>query len=39
MSSVTTIRISKETREQLASKGTKKETYEDIIQRLLRREN
>ena len=36
MSEITTIKVKKETREQLASIGRKGETYEDIIQRLLK---
>jgi len=35
MSSVTTIRISKETRERLALLGSKKDTYDNIIQKIL----
>jgi len=35
MSSITTIRISKETRELLASKGLKNETYDKIIQKII----
>ena len=34
----TMIRISKKTREQLANRGSKRDTYEDIIQRLLQGE-
>lgn len=32
---ITTIKVKKKTREQLAELGTKKETYDDIIQRLI----
>jgi len=35
VSQETTIRISKETREKLASIGTKRETYNEIVRRLL----
>lgn len=35
MDNITTLKIRKETREQLAEIGTKKETYDDIIQRLM----
>jgi hypothetical protein len=35
MSEVTTIKLKKETRERLAEIGRKKETYDDIIRRLL----
>ncbi len=34
----TMIRVSKKTREQLADRGSKRDTYEDIIQRLLNKE-
>ena len=32
---LTTVKISKETRERLAEIGTKKETYDEVIQRLI----
>lgn len=35
MDEVTTVRITKRTRERLAELGRKKETYEEIIQRLI----
>jgi len=35
MDELTTVRITKRTREKLAELGSKKETYEDIIQRLI----
>jgi len=35
---VTTIRISKETREKLASRGSKRDTYEKIILKLMEAE-
>ncbi len=35
---ITTIRITKETREKLASIGRKRDTYENIIQRLLEKQ-
>ena len=35
---LTTIRITKHTRNKLLDKGTKRDTYEDIIQRLLKEE-
>jgi len=38
MSQETTIRVSKETRNRLGSIGTKNDTYENIIQRLLEKQ-
>jgi predicted CopG family antitoxin len=35
MGELTTIKIRKETREKLAEIGSKKETYDDIIRRLI----
>jgi len=35
MGELTTVKIRKETRERLAEIGSKKETYDDIIQRLM----
>lgn len=35
MDDSTTVKIKKETRDQLAELGTKKETYDQIIQRLI----
>lgn len=35
MSKITTIKINKETREQLAELGKKNETYDEIIRRLI----
>lgn len=35
MRELTSVKISKDTREQLAEIGTKKETYDDIIQKLI----
>jgi len=35
MGDVTTIKISKKTRDALAELGSKKETYEDVIRRLI----
>ncbi len=38
MSQETTIRVSKQTRNRLGSIGTKNDTYENIIQRLLEKQ-
>jgi len=35
MGELTTVKIRKETRERLAEIGSKKETYDDVIQRLI----
>ena len=35
MGDITTIKLKKETKRQLAQIGTKEETYEDIVRRLL----
>jgi len=35
MSEITTVKISKKTRDKLAELGSKKETYENIIERLI----
>lgn len=35
MGEITTVKLSKKTRDKLAELGSKKETYEDIIQRLI----
>ena len=39
MGDITTLKIRKQTREQLAEVGPKKETYDDIIRRLFYRKN
>jgi len=35
MGEITTVKLSKKTRDRLAELGSKKETYEDIIRRLI----
>lgn len=35
MGEITTVKLSKKTRNKLAELGSKKETYEDIIERLI----
>jgi len=39
MKNLTTIAISKETKDRIASLGSKNDTYEVIIQKILEREN
>jgi len=36
MGHITTVKLSKKTRDKLAKLGNKKETYEDIVERLIK---